>query len=191
MDQQFYDDIYNLVVIDNNDIIGNDIKSVFSYKKAKKGKNEPGKYSKINILKRYPRSFLVTKDNKYLILYLERLIEIYQINKMKLISFYNFEKFDFAFEERSLYLIDKFTFVLLLEHYREDIPDILVIFDIKDINNIKLVGKVPLETYGVGVFTKEKMFLSSSWKDDSYALIYTYQNLLNIIENKISYDTRK
>ena len=35
----FYDIIYNIVIIDNDDIIGNDFKSIFTYKKAKKEKN--------------------------------------------------------------------------------------------------------------------------------------------------------
>ena len=60
-------------------------------------------------------------------------------------------------------------------------PDLLLIFDIRDINNIKFVGRIPLDTYGIGIFTKERMFFSS-WVDSKKGLMYTYQKLINIIE---------
>ena len=146
--------------------------------------------------KKSVRSFIITKDKKNLIIYWNNRIEIHEINKMKLKSFYKRTSYDSYMVESELYLIDEFTFALQLEHSPMTImepPDILLIFDFKDINNIKFVGRIPLETYDTGIFTKEKMFFSS-WQDHRKGLIYTYQNLMNIIKlvkNEILYSIKE
>ena len=106
---------------------------------------------------------------------------------MQLISFY--KEYDYC-RERAFYLFDEFTFALQLRYgpmTKIEPPDILIIYDIKDIYNIKKVGRVPLGTYQIGIFTKEKMFISS-WEDERKIMIYKYQNFLNIIENDLSYE---
>ena len=141
------DNIYKIVMIDNYDIIGTDYRHIFTYKKN--NNKIPYTYSLANKLKKSVSSFLITKDNKNLIIYHYGNIEIYQLNKMKLISFYKHAYSPLYFSSNTLYLIDEFTLALQFSHDPMTImepPDILIIYDIKDINQIKLIGIIPLET---------------------------------------------
>ena len=122
--------------MDNYDIIGTDYNHIFTYKKI--NNIIPFKYSLANKLKRGVSSFLITKDNKYLIIHYYENIEIYQINKMKLISSYR-STFLLYNNLREIYFMDEFNIALQLKHSPMTImepPEILVIYDIKDINNI-------------------------------------------------------
>ena len=179
------DHIYKVVILDNFDIIGTDYRTIFTYIKI--NNVIPYIYSLLNKLKKSVFTFLITKDNKNMIIYKYPDIEIYQINKMKLISIYKNAYSCLYSSSKELFLIDDFTLVIQYGHDPMTImepPDILIFYDIKDINNIKIIGKVPLETYYIGSFTKDKMYIST-YIDDRKCVIYTFQNLLNIIKNNL------
>ena len=103
-------DIYKVIILDNFDLIGTDYRTIFTY--IKNNNEIPYIYSLVNKLKKSVFTFLITKDNKNMIIYNYPNIEIYQINKMKLISTCkNANSFLFS-SSKELFLIDEFTLVI-------------------------------------------------------------------------------
>jgi len=177
--------INKIIIIDNYDIIGADNNNIFTYKKI--NDNIPYIYSLANKLSKLSwEKFLITKDNKFLIIYRYKKIEIYQIKKMKLICFYEPGILLYS-SAKEIYSFDDFTFAIQFSHDPMTIcepPDILAIYNFQDCKLISLIGIIPLETYNIGILTKENKFITIN-KDYRTISIYTYQNLLNIVKKMI------
>lgn len=186
---KFYGKIQNhryingIAILNENLIIILESQGFFTYKKSAENDNKlPYSYNKSEpIFKKYNRSFLLTDDKKYLILY-ESGIEIYDIDNFKLISFCN--AYEACYEERKLMLIDENYLALQLKRKERSVDDIpydkLLIFDIKDIKNIKILYNIQLDEEGIGIFNKRKYFVFAPYYskgNDIY--IYSFDNLIN------------
>ena len=156
-------EINHIELLNNNDLVGLSSDTIFFYK-ANLIKPNKYIYSKILILKykSWIRNFIITKDEKHLIIQHENNIEFYLIKTFEKIGYYKYDSLPGYENCTKLYIIDDHSFALQLAHSPMTImepPDILIIIDFKDLNNIKQLGIIRLNEYDPGCITKDKIFL--------------------------------
>ena len=120
-----------MAIINNEDIIFLYENKIVIYQRSlEKSDNNLYIYSKINEIKESIKSFLVTKDNKNLIIFFDQKIEIREIITLKKLSLIYFpEKF------RASYLVDEHTLAVQYKFFpmnKLEPPDRLLLYDIKN-----------------------------------------------------------
>lgn len=151
------DAVDQMAIINNEDIIFLYENKIVIYQRSlEKSDNNLYIYSKINEIKESIKSFLVTKDNKNLIIFFDQKIEIREIISLKKLSLIYFpEKF------RASYLVDEHTLAVQYKFFpmnKLEPSDRLLLYDIKNLNKIKEINEVLLDTYEPVMVTKNFCF---------------------------------
>lgn len=164
--------IKHIEIINDYDILLLNKKYIILYKANKinnnltnNNSNYEYEYEKILIIKSQDNLYyyLITKDNKYLILFHDSyFIDFFSVKTFKKITTYKNKLSPCYYELKKIYSFGDYNIGLQYTHAPMTIlepPDIIHIINFKDINNIKKLGILQLKDYGTGVVTKENIFI--------------------------------
>ena len=164
----------------NDDIIGIKLDELFYYIKNKNQKYDTYERSnnislKSDESKNELYSFILTKDDKEIILAKYHYIYVYQIEPFQIITII---KEDVCLTKKRLFLIDEHSFgcdnkTMIISTALEP-ANVLQIFNLK---NKKLIIEASLDDYAVMYFRWGKFFVSPSFCRYSFVNIYTFKDL--------------
>lgn len=159
-----------------DDIIGIKYDELFYYIKNENQKYDVyEKSNNISLKKQKLYSFILTKDDKEIILAKYNYIHVYQIKPFELITVI---KECVGETKKRLFLIDEYTFgcdnkTLLIQTCLEP-TNVLQIFNLK---NKKLLIEASLDDYAVIYFRGGKFFISPTFRLGGFVNIYTFKDL--------------